>query len=56
LQPAAASAFVIARAGLRLREDLGADDYRRRYLGDAPLAGYAFYRLAVVDVPATERA
>jgi methyltransferase (TIGR00027 family) len=42
----------VARAGLRLREDLGADDYRRRYLGDAPMAGYAFYRLAVADVPA----
>jgi methyltransferase (TIGR00027 family) len=42
----------VARAGLRLREDLGADDYRRRYLGDVPMAGYAFYRLAVADVPA----
>ncbi|HEY0985969.1 MAG TPA: SAM-dependent methyltransferase [Kofleriaceae bacterium] len=50
LHPAAVGDFV-ARAGLRLREDLGADDYRRRYLGDAPMAGYAFYRLAVADVP-----
>lgn len=41
----------VARAGLRLREDLGADEYRRRYLGDAPMAGYAFYRVAVAEVP-----
>jgi O-methyltransferase involved in polyketide biosynthesis len=55
LYPDAVSEFV-ERAGLRLREDLGADDYRRRYLGDVPMAGYAFYRLAVADVPATHRA
>jgi methyltransferase (TIGR00027 family) len=59
LHPAQVGDFV-TRAGLRLREDLGADDYRRRYLGDAPMAGYAFYRLAVADVPgrvpAAERA
>jgi methyltransferase (TIGR00027 family) len=41
----------VAQSGLRLRDDLGADDYRRRYLGDAPMTGYAFYRLAVADVP-----
>jgi pullulanase/glycogen debranching enzyme len=55
LHPAQVGDFV-ARSGLRLREDLGADDYRRRYLGDVPITGYAFYRLAVADVPAAERA
>lgn len=36
------------RFGLTLREDLGADDYRRRYLpGPERERGYAFYRLAV---------
>jgi len=39
------------RFGLALEEDLGADDYRRRYLGDdARLRGYAFYRIAVARV------
>jgi methyltransferase (TIGR00027 family) len=51
LHPGAVAAFV-ARCGLALRDDLGADDYRRRYLGDGPMPGYAFYRLAVADVPA----
>ena len=38
--------------GLRLRSDEGADDYRRRLLGDSPrnLRGYGFYRLAVAEV------
>jgi methyltransferase (TIGR00027 family) len=54
LYPEAVGDFV-ARAGLRMREDLGADDYRRRYLG-APMPGYAFYRIATADVPAAERA
>lgn len=31
---------------LVLEEDLGADEYRKRY-SDRPLAGYAFYRIAV---------
>ena len=36
------------RAGLALREDLGADDYRARYLPEAERGGgYAFYRIAV---------
>lgn len=48
LLPEALGEFV-ARAGLRLREDLGADDYRRRYLEDVP-SGYAFYRVAIADV------
>jgi methyltransferase (TIGR00027 family) len=39
----------LARAGLDLVEDLGADDYRRRYLDGSArtLRGYAFYRLAL---------
>ena len=41
----------VAQAGLRLRANLGADEYRRRYLGDVD-AGYAFYRIAVADVQA----
>ncbi len=53
LHPEAVGEFV-ARCGLRLREDLGANDYRRRYLGDASFAGYAFYRIAIADV--TDRA
>jgi hypothetical protein len=32
------------------REDLGADDYRRRYLGAAAMPGYRFYRIAIADV------
>jgi methyltransferase (TIGR00027 family) len=49
LPPGAVGAFV-ARSGLRLCEDLGADDYRRRYLG-AEMAGYRFYRIALAEVP-----
>lgn len=39
-------------AGFRLilEQDLGADEYRARYLGAEPLAGYAFYRVAVARV------
>jgi hypothetical protein len=48
LHPGAVGAFV-ARSGLRLCEDLGADDYRRRYLG-AAMPGYQFYRIAVAEV------
>jgi methyltransferase (TIGR00027 family) len=42
----------LVRFGLELEEDLGADDYRRRYLGgdSRELRGYAFYRLAVARV------
>jgi len=49
LHPDEVAGFV-ARFGLALREDLGADDYRRRYLGPGPHPGYAFYRVAVADV------
>jgi methyltransferase (TIGR00027 family) len=52
LRPDAVAAFV-ARAGLTIGEDAGADDYRRRYLGRT-FRGYAFYRIAVADV--SERA
>jgi methyltransferase (TIGR00027 family) len=39
----------LARMGLELVEDLGADDYRRRYLDGAArtLRGYSFYRVAL---------
>lgn len=49
LRPEAVAGFVAAR-GLVLRDDLGADDYRRRYLGDRPTPGYAFYRIAAAEV------
>ena len=48
LAPDEVSPFV-RRFGLRLREDLGADEYRARYLHEH-LRGYAFYRIAVVEV------
>jgi methyltransferase (TIGR00027 family) len=45
IEPSELRAFV-GRANLELREDLGADEYRARYLrGDH--AGYAFYRIAL---------
>jgi methyltransferase (TIGR00027 family) len=41
----------LARFGLDLEEDVGADEYRRRYLGGTrELRGYAFYRIAVARV------
>jgi hypothetical protein len=49
LRPDDTAAFV-ARAGLRLRADVSADEYRRRYLGDAAMPGYAFYRIATAEV------
>jgi methyltransferase (TIGR00027 family) len=40
----------VARTGLRLREDLGADEYRARYLPAWENEhGYAFYRLALAE-------
>lgn len=56
LHPDAVGPFV-ERFGLSLRENVGADEYRRRYFGDTePTAGgYAFYRLAVADVPSASR-
>lgn len=54
VDPAALGAF-LASCGLHLREDLGADEYRRRYLGrDAP--GYGFYRIALAEVGARDPA
>lgn len=52
LHPNEVASF-LARTGLELVEDAGADDYRRRYLDDTPqtLRGYGFYRLAVAKVP-----
>ena len=41
---------LLTRFGLTLREDLGADDYRRR-TGLTDTTGYAFYRLAIADIP-----
>lgn len=51
LRPDEVASFV-ARSGLALREDLGADEYRRRYLGPGPHRGYAFYRVAIADAAA----
>ena len=49
LQPREVGEFVRG-CGLTLREELGADDYRARYLPDGPgNRGYAFYRLAVAE-------
>lgn len=49
LRPEAVAGFVAA-SGLALRDNLGADEYRRRYLGDAVAPGYGFYRLALAEV------
>lgn len=35
--------------GLAVREDLGADEYRARYLGEAG-RGYGFYRIVRAEV------
>jgi len=51
LVPGEVGSFV-ARFGLRLEDDLGADEYRERTLGtrEPGLRGYAFYRLAIARV------
>ena len=50
IAPADLGAF-LARAGLTLREDLGADEYRARYLpGWENKHGYGFYRVALAEV------
>ena len=46
--------FLAAR-GLALAADVGAADYRTRYLGDA-MRGYEFYRAALAEVPSPEAA
>jgi len=48
LHPAEIPAYLAAR-GLELIDDLGATDYRTRYLG-GPGVGYEFYRVAVARV------
>ncbi len=55
LVPEALAAFV-APFGLAVEDNLGADEYRRRYLADSDrgLEGYAFYRIATCTV--TDRA
>jgi hypothetical protein len=42
-------------AASRTAQNLNADDYRRRYLGEAAVLGYTFYRLAVADVVGAHR-
>jgi len=51
LDPAETPAYLRAR-GLTLVEDLGADEYRQRYLAGRPdgRRGYAFYRVALATV------
>jgi methyltransferase (TIGR00027 family) len=49
IDPAEVEAFV-ARFGLTLETDLGADEYRTRYRWGAGIAGYGFYRVAVARV------
>ena len=51
LDPAETRAYLRAR-GLTLVEDLGADEYRARYLAGRPdgRRGYAFYRVALATV------
>ena len=46
-------AYLAAR-GLELIDDLGAADYRTRYLG-GPGEGYEFYRVAIARVVGTHR-
>lgn len=48
LDPAEVPAYLAAR-GLELVDDVGADQYRARYLGD-PGRGYAFYRVVQARV------
>jgi methyltransferase (TIGR00027 family) len=53
LDPAGLGSFLAAR-GLRLDEDVGAEEYRRRCYGSsaATMRGYEFYRIACAHVPA----
>lgn len=53
-EPAEVPAYLAAR-GLRLIEDLGAREYRARYLpGGAAIGGYEFYRAALAEVASGE--
>src|SRR5262249_60063845 len=53
LDPAGLVSF-LAERGLRLDEDVGAEEYRRRCYGSsaATMRGYEFYRIACAHVPA----
>src|SRR5580658_5490484 len=53
LLPDEVSGF-LATTGLRLRQDVGSADYRAQFMGQRGrhMKGYAFYRVAVADVPA----
>jgi methyltransferase (TIGR00027 family) len=53
LDPAGLGSF-LAERGLRLDEDVGAEEYRRRCYGSsaATMRGYEFYRIACAHVPA----
>jgi len=48
LYPESVASF-LAPFGLALRENLGADEYRARYLPASDARGYAFYRIAVAE-------
>ena len=56
LLPEEVRSFLAAR-GLLLEENLGADEYRERYLGlrSSERRGYAFYRIAVARVARAAR-
>jgi O-methyltransferase involved in polyketide biosynthesis len=51
MDPSALADYLVP-FGLALEDNLGADEYRRRYLGTdtGALRGYAFYRVAVARV------
>jgi O-methyltransferase involved in polyketide biosynthesis len=51
IRPEALARYLEQR-GLGLREDLGATDYRARYMGERAkrMRGYEFYRVALADV------
>jgi methyltransferase (TIGR00027 family) len=53
LLPDEVSGF-LATTGLRLRQDVRSSDYRAQFMGQRGrhMKGYAFYRVAVADVPA----
>jgi methyltransferase (TIGR00027 family) len=53
LDPAGLASF-LAERGLRLDEDVGAEEYRRRCYGSpsTSMRGYEFYRIACAHVPA----
>jgi methyltransferase (TIGR00027 family) len=54
LLPDEVSGF-LATTGMRLRQDVGSSDYRAQFMGQRGrhMKGYAFYRVAVADVPAS---